>query len=84
VANDRHRRQDEEPQHAFGLPVGDIGPHSRQGEEQQRVAGFPIDSIGPSPADLEWLRSLSHPIRAYKRWVRRRRLGFYATDEDET
>jgi hypothetical protein len=84
VANDPHRRQDEEPQSAFGLPIADIGPHSRQDEEPQRIAGFPIDSIGPTPADLEWLRSLAHPIRMYKRWARRRRLGFYATDEDES
>jgi hypothetical protein len=67
MANDRHAR------HAR---------HARQGEEPQRVLGFPIDSLGPSPADREWLLSLAHPIRTYKRWVRRRRLGPYATDED--
>lgn len=83
MASDQYRRQDEEPQPAMGLPIGDIGPHSRQDEEPQRIAGFPIDSIGPTPADLERLRSLAHPIRTYKRWVRRRRMGFYATDEDK-
>ena len=83
MANDRHARQDEEPQHVLGQPIWDLGPHARQDEEPQRVMGYPIDSLGPSPADREWLLSLAHPIRTYKRWVRRRRLGPYATDEDE-
>ncbi len=33
-------------------------------------------------ANLDGLRSLAHPIRGYKQWARRRRLGPYATDED--
>ena len=82
MANDRHARQGEEPQRVLGQPIWDLGPRARQGEEPQRVMGFPIDSLGPSPADREWLLSLAHPIRTYKRWVRRRRLGPYATDED--
>jgi hypothetical protein len=56
--------------------------HRRREEEPQRVAGFPLGPVGRTPADLRWLGSLAHPIRAYKRWARRR-LGFYATDEDE-
>jgi hypothetical protein len=83
VANDRYRREGEEPQRVAGFPVGSMGPRSAQGEERQRVAGFPVGSIGPTAADLEQLRSLAHPIRTYKRWLRRRRLGIYATDEDE-
>ena len=55
--------------------------HASQGEEPQRVMGFPVGSFGPGTA--EGLRSLAHPIRTYKRWARRRRLGPYATDEDE-
>jgi hypothetical protein len=48
------------------------------------MMGFPVDSIGPRPEDLERLRaSLAHPVRSYQRWLRRRRLGPYATDEDE-
>ena len=83
MANDRHARQGEEPQRVLGQPIGDLGPHSRP-DEPQRVMGYPIDSVGPSPADREWLLSLAqHPIRTYKRWVRRRREGPYATDEDE-
>jgi hypothetical protein len=82
VANDQHRREDEEPQRVVGFPVRSFGPHSRQEEEPQRIAGFPVGSIGPTPADLEQLRSLAHPIRTYKRWARRRRLGIYATDDD--
>jgi hypothetical protein len=83
MANDRHARQGEEPQRVLGQPIWDLGPHARQGEEPQRVLGFPIGSFGPSPADREWLLSLAHPIRTYQRWVRRRRLGPYATDEDQ-
>jgi hypothetical protein len=45
--------------------------------------GFPVDSLGPGSAERERLRALAHPIRTYKRWVRRRRLGPYVTDEDE-
>ena len=81
MANDRHASQNEEPQHVMGIPVRNLGSHSRRSEEPQRVMGFPVDSLGP--AERERLRSLAHPIRTYKRWVRRRRLGPYATDEDE-
>ncbi len=43
--------------------------------------GFPVDVF--DSVNLDGLRSLAHPIRGYKRWARRRRLGPYATDEDE-
>jgi hypothetical protein len=82
VASDRHRREGEEPQRIVGFPIRSFGNRSRQEEEPQRIAGFPVGSIGPTSADLEQLRSLAHPIRAYRRWARRR-LGIYATDEDE-
>ena len=81
MASDRHASQSEEPQRVMGIPVRDLGPHARRSEEPQRVMGFPVDSLGP--AERERLRSLANPIRTYKRWVRRRRLGPYATDEDE-
>ena len=88
MANDRHPRQDEEPQRVLGLPIRGLGPHARYDEEPKRVMGYPIDplgidSLGPTPADIEWFKSWVHPIRTCKRWVRRRRLGPYATDEDE-
>jgi hypothetical protein len=83
MASGRHASQNEEPQRVMGIPVRDLGPHARRGEEPQRVMGFPVDSLGPGPAGRERLRSLAHPIRTYRRWVRRRRLGPYATDEDE-
>ena len=76
MANDPHARQDEEPQHVLGYPIGDLGPNSGP-DEPQRVLGYPIDSLTPSPADIEWFKSWLHPIRTYKRWVRRRRLGPY-------
>jgi hypothetical protein len=75
VASDR-----EEPNRVFGMPR-QTNPHARQGEEQQRVLGVPADWFGP--VDRDWLHSLAHPVRGYKRWLRRRRLGPYALDEDE-
>jgi hypothetical protein len=83
MANDRHASQGEEPQRVLGIPIRDLGPHAGRGEEPQRVMGFPVGSFGPGTAELERLRSLAHPVRTYKRWARRRRLGPYATDEDE-
>jgi len=75
MSNDREERN-----RVLGIPIG-TGPHDRQGEERQRVMGFSVDvSDG---ANLDGLRSLAHPIRGYKRWARRRRLGPYATDENE-
>ena len=70
----------EERNRVLGIPIG-AGPHNRQGVEQQRVMGFPADTF--EGVNLDGLRSLAHPIRGYKRWARRRRLGPYATDEDE-
>jgi hypothetical protein len=58
------------------------GTRARQGQEPQRVMGFPVDWFGR--ADVEWFRSIVHPVRTYRRWVRRRRLGPYAVDDDET
>ena len=75
MSNDREERN-----RVLGIPIG-AGPHDRQGKEQQRVMGFPVDTF--DGANLDGLRSLAHPIRGYKRWARRRRLGPYAIDEDE-
>ena len=70
----------EERNRVFGIPIG-TGPHDPQGEEKQRVLGFPVDTF--DGVNLGGLRSLAHPIRRYKRWSRRRRLGPYAPEEDE-
>ena len=70
----------EERNRVLGIPIG-TGPRDRQSEAQQRVMGFPVDAF--DGVNLDGLRSLAHPIRGYKRWARRRRLGPYATDEDE-
>ncbi len=75
MSNDRAERN-----RVLGIPIG-TGPHDRQGEEQQRVMGFPVDAF--DGVNLDGLRSLAHPIRGYKRWARRRRLGPYAADENE-
>jgi hypothetical protein len=75
MSNDREERN-----RVLGIPIG-TSPHDRHGEEKQRVMGFPVDTF--DGANLDGLRSLAHPIRTYKRWARRRRLGPYATDEDE-
>jgi hypothetical protein len=74
VWNDR-----EETNRVFGMPRSDVGPHARQGEEPQRVLGVPVGWYGP--ADWTPLRSLRHPIKGYKRWAVRRRLGPYAPDD---
>ena len=71
---------DYEPKRVLGIPLA-RDRQARQGEESQRVMGFPVD--GFSGVDLDWVRSLAHPIREYRRWLRRRRLGPYAPDEDE-
>jgi len=81
-----------EPNRFLGFPVSsrprarrDGEPQPRQGEEPQRVMGFPVDRLGEwfGPADGDWLGSLAHPVRGYRRWLRRRRLGPYAVDDDE-
>jgi hypothetical protein len=79
VAGDQ--RDQYEPNRFLGFPVTRNPRVPRQGEESQRVMGFPVDWF--SGVDLDWLDSLAHPIRSYQRWLRRRRLGPYATGDDE-
>ena len=74
------RDDNHEPNRVFGMPRG-TAPHARQGEEPQRVMGIPTDWFGP--VDLRITTSLAHPIRAFRRWRLRRRLGPFAPDEDE-
>ena len=63
------------------MPRG-ANPHAKQGEEPQHVLGVPVDWYGP--VDWDRLRSVRHPIKAYKRWKLLRRLGPYApADEDD-
>ena len=69
-----------EPNRVLGIPWT-RDPNVRQGEEPQRVMGFPVDWFGR--VDTDWLQSLTHPVRGYRRWLRRRRLGPYAVDEDD-
>lgn len=69
-----------EPNRVFGMPRG-AHPYARQGEEPQRVMGIPVDWFGPVDPRIQ--QSLAHPIRAYRRWKLRRRLGPFAPDEDE-
>ncbi len=73
-------RNREERNRVLGVPVGP-DPHRGQGEEQQHVMGLPAGWF--EDVNLDGLRSMAHPVRAYRRWARRRRLGPYATDEDE-
>jgi hypothetical protein len=72
----------EEPSKVLGMVRRDIGPHARQGEEPPLVLGVPLDWYGP--VDGIRLRSLRHPVKAYKRWTLRRRLGPYAPDDDDS
>ena len=76
MADDREERN-----RVLGVSMGEHR-QLRPGEEQQRVLGFPVDSFGS--VDREWFLSMAHPVRTYKQWARRRRLGPYVTDEDET
>lgn len=69
-----------EPNRVLGIPLRS-GTRARQDEEPQRVLGFSDD--WPAAIDLEWVRSLAHPVRGYRRWLRRRRLGPYAMDDGE-
>jgi len=54
---------------------------ARYNEEPQRVLGVPMDWYGP--VNRASLRSLAHPVRAWKRWSLRRRLGPYAPEDDD-
>lgn len=61
-----------EPNRFLGMPQR-RDPHARRDQEPQRVMGIPLDwfsDIGPDN-----FRALVHPIREYRRWLRRRRLG---------
>ena len=42
---------------------------------------FPLTGLGG--VDRVQVGPLRHPIRGYKRWLRRRRLGPYAVEEDQ-
>jgi hypothetical protein len=74
-------RDGEESNKVLGMVRRDIGPRARQDEEPRHVLGIPVDWYGP----VEGIRlpSMRHPIKAYKRWAIRRRLGPYAPDDDD-
>jgi hypothetical protein len=74
MADDRY-----EPNRFLGFPVR-TGQRAKRDEESQRVMGFPVDWRGGVDRQVGLL---PHPIRGYKRWLRRRRLGPYAVDEDQ-
>ncbi len=68
----------EERNRFLGFPVRPDpyrGPSEHRGpsEEQQHVMGFPADWL--QDVNLDGLRSLAHPVREYRRWAQRRRLG---------
>jgi hypothetical protein len=69
-----------EPKRVLGFPVT-RDPNARHDTEPQRVMGFSSDQF--DGIDMDWIRSLAHPIRGYRRWLRRRRFGPYAIDEGE-
>jgi hypothetical protein len=57
------------------------GPEARANRpEPQRVLGFPVTMFGT--VDTEFFRGFLRPVKAYRRWSRRRRLGAYAVDDD--
>ena len=60
----------------------ELGARAGHDVEPRHVLGFPVDGFGP--VEGVQLRSIRHPIKAYKRWTLRRRLGPYAPgDEDD-
>lgn len=67
-----------EPNRFLGMPQG-RNPHGRQGQEPQRVMGIPVEWFGEIGPDR--FRGLVHPIREFRRWRRRRRLGPYDIDD---
>ncbi len=67
-----------EPNRMFGVSRG--GSARQQGREPQRVLGFSVDMF--AHVDQDFFRGLVHPIKRYRRWSRRRRLGAYAVDDD--
>jgi hypothetical protein len=71
----------EEPDRVFGRPQRQ-GEYARQGEERQHALGLPREWF--DRVDTEFFRSLLHPVKGYRRWSRRRRLGAYALDDDDT
>ena len=70
--------QPKEPNRILGLPRVRRDPNA---PEPQHMLGLPADWFGS--IDREWFRSFAHPVKAYRRWARRRRLGAYALDEDD-
>jgi hypothetical protein len=75
-----------EPNRFLGFPVR-TGPRAKGNEESQRVMGFPVDLanwFGGGGSGSDQPGPLAHPVQGYKRWLRRRRLGPYAVDQDES
>ena len=70
----------EEPKRVFGMPRR-TDRYARHDEETQQAFGVPVDWYGQ--LDWDWLHSLRHPLKAYRRWILIRRLGPYAPDEDD-
>jgi hypothetical protein len=68
----------EERNRMFGVSAGD--PNRGYRPAPQRVLGFPVDTF--KHVDVDFFRGLVHPVKSYRRWSRRRRLGVYAVDED--
>ena len=70
-------RHDEEANRVLGVPR----QHRHEGAEPQRALGIPVDWI--AGVDVAFFRSFVHPIKACRRWDRRRRLGAYALDDED-
>jgi hypothetical protein len=68
----------EERNRMFGVSAGDQSRGYRPAP--QRVLGFPVTTF--KNVDVDFFRGLVHPVKRYRRWSRRRRLGVYAVDED--
>jgi hypothetical protein len=68
----------EERRHVLGFPVGP-DPNRRPSGVSPHV-GLPGGVIGP--VDRDFFRSLTHPLRSFRRWRRHGRLGPYDAGGD--
>lgn len=71
----------EERKRFLGFSVGP-NPYGPRHDEPRQIFGLPAGSVGP--VDVQWFRSLLHPVRSVTRWKRLRALGPFAVDDDET
>jgi hypothetical protein len=80
-------KRHEESQRVKGIPVdwfAKVAKVANGGSGANVGSGAKVGSVADGGSvDRDQVWPLAHPIRGYKRWLRRRRLGPYAVDEDQ-